>query len=264
MLLTPDAETLPVPLGQLASVEAERVERYLETHPEASNTLNGLDGDDTFTSALRDPVIVEEIPPEVQAAIGRLEELFHPSADQTVTHGSTDESKTSPPSEFDETQESLDFLAPAQGPDELGRLGGYRILRVLGAGGMGMVLDAEDPKLGRHVAIKVMRPHRQQRQGPRAILREARTAAAVEHDHIIPIYFIGEENGVPYIVMPFLKGIARRTAQAKTAVADILHRPGDRGRPGGGESSFTAISSPQTSGSKHHAAASGSRFDSRV
>src|SRR5579863_4659612 len=50
------------------------------------------------------------------------------------------------------------FLAPPQKPDELGRLGPYRILGVLGAGGMGIVFRAEDPVLRRQIALKVMIP----------------------------------------------------------------------------------------------------------
>ena len=54
--------------------------------------------------------------------------------------------------------EAYDFLAPPQAPNELGRLGGYRVLRVLGAGGMGIVFLAEDPQLKRQMALKAMKP----------------------------------------------------------------------------------------------------------
>jgi len=107
----------------------------------------------------------------------------------------------------DETQECYTFLAPPQEADEIGRLGGYRVLKVLGSGGMGMVFRAEDPQLGRCVALKVMLPsiaaHGTARQG---FLREARAAAAVKHDHIVTIYQVGEDRGVPFLTMEFLEG----------------------------------------------------------
>src|SRR5438093_13077061 len=53
---------------------------------------------------------------------------------------------------------SIAFLAAPQLPDEIGRLGPYRVLAVLGKGGMGMVFRAEDPALRRQVALKVMLP----------------------------------------------------------------------------------------------------------
>jgi serine/threonine protein kinase/tetratricopeptide (TPR) repeat protein len=93
------------------------------------------------------------------------------------------------------------------GADEPRNLGGYRILRRLGQGGMGAVYEAEDIKLKRHVALKVMKPEIAQNRDHRdRFLREARTAAKVESDFICPIYRVGEENGVPFIAMPFLKG----------------------------------------------------------
>jgi serine/threonine protein kinase len=101
----------------------------------------------------------------------------------------------------------LDFLLPPQRPDEMGRLAHYRVLKVLGQGGMGVVFLAEDTRLGRTVALKTMKPeiaadprHRQR------FLREARAAAKVEDDHIVPIYDVGEERGVPWLAMPLLKG----------------------------------------------------------
>ena len=99
------------------------------------------------------------------------------------------------------------LLAPPQLPDELGRLGPYRILGELGRGGMGTVFRADDPGLNRHVAIKVMLP--QFAADPLAkerFLREARAQARVEHDHVANIYQVAEHAGVPYIVMPLLKG----------------------------------------------------------
>jgi formylglycine-generating enzyme required for sulfatase activity/tetratricopeptide (TPR) repeat protein/tRNA A-37 threonylcarbamoyl transferase component Bud32 len=87
------------------------------------------------------------------------------------------------------------------------RLGGYRILRELGQGGMGVVYEAEDVKLERRVSLKVMKPElaRDPRHRER-FLREACTAASVQSPFICPIYEVGEEDGIPYIAMPFLPG----------------------------------------------------------
>jgi serine/threonine protein kinase/thiol-disulfide isomerase/thioredoxin len=99
------------------------------------------------------------------------------------------------------------FLAPAQAPDELGRLGPYRVLKVLGQGGMGVVFLAQDTRLGRQVAIKAMLPQLAAKPEARErFLREARTAAAIEHDHIVAILQVDEDRGVPYIAMPLLRG----------------------------------------------------------
>src|SRR5205807_4903647 len=101
--------------------------------------------------------------------------------------------------------EFYDFLAPAQAPDELGRLGPYRVLRVLGAGGMGVVFQAEDPQLGRHVALKVLRAPRTAGAADRErFLREARATAALEHEHIVAIHQVCEEHGTPYFAMQLL------------------------------------------------------------
>jgi len=103
----------------------------------------------------------------------------------------------------------LDFLAPPQQPGELGWLGRYRVVKILGSGGMGLVLQADDPALKRPVALKVMRAEIAAKADNRKrFLREAQAAAALEHDHIIPIYQVGEEGGVPFIAMPLLKGEA--------------------------------------------------------
>jgi serine/threonine protein kinase len=104
---------------------------------------------------------------------------------------------------------SLPTLAPPQGPGELGRLGNYRVLKVLGKGGMGIVYQAQDVQLGRWLALKMLLP--QLATVPEAnerFLREARAQAQIEHDHIVPIYQVGEHAGLPFLVMPLLKGMA--------------------------------------------------------
>lgn len=87
-------------------------------------------------------------------------------------------------------------------------LGPYQLCEQLGAGGMGIVYRAKDTRLRRLVALKVMRP--EIAAGPTArlrFLREARAAAAVEHDHIITIYEADQTpEGSLYIAMPLLQG----------------------------------------------------------
>ncbi len=85
-------------------------------------------------------------------------------------------------------EDDLSYLAPAQQPDEIGRLGDYRVLQVLGRGGMGVVFRAEDPRLKRQVALKVMKPSiAASRSAKDRFLREAQFTASIEHDHIVHI-----------------------------------------------------------------------------
>src|SRR5262249_9327437 len=105
------------------------------------------------------------------------------------------------------SEELYEFLAPPQAPDELGRLGPYRVQQVLGAGGMGVVFRAEDPQLARQVALKAMLPILAASSSARQrFLREARATAAIKHDHIVTIYQVGEDRGVPFLAMELLEG----------------------------------------------------------
>ncbi len=99
------------------------------------------------------------------------------------------------------------FLASPHEPDELGRLGPYRVLKVLGTGAMGVVFQAEDPHLKRLVALKVMRPAlAASAEFHRRFLREARLAASIDHEHVVTIYQVGEDRGVPFLAMQLLQG----------------------------------------------------------
>ncbi len=184
LLTCPDREVLRRwMLDQLPDLEAGVLARHLEGCGRCSQAVEGLKKESPPTEALLNQ---EVIPPAVERT--------------------------------NATEVGYTFLAPPQRSDELGRLGPYRVLRVLGAGGMGVVFEAEDPHLDRRVALKAMLPTRAASPETRQrFLREARAAAAVEHDHIVHINQVGEDHGVPYLAMPLLKG---------ESLDDRMKRPG--------------------------------------
>jgi eukaryotic-like serine/threonine-protein kinase len=99
------------------------------------------------------------------------------------------------------------FLDPPEFPNELGRLGDYRVVRLLGQGGMGVVFEAIDTQLMRTVALKVMKPDiAKDAQARKRFMREARATASVRSDHIVVIHHVGEENQLPFFAMEFLRG----------------------------------------------------------
>jgi serine/threonine protein kinase len=132
--------------------------------------------------------------------------------DETLPSGpqgavATDESGPSSQTSKKAAASDYAFLAPPQGPDEIGRLGPYRVLKVLGMGGMGIVFQAEDPTLKRMVALKAMKPAMAEApENRQRFVREAQLTAAIEHDHIVTIYQVGEDRGVPYLAMKLLQG----------------------------------------------------------
>jgi eukaryotic-like serine/threonine-protein kinase len=105
--------------------------------------------------------------------------------------------------------EPLDFLDPPAKPGSLGRLGHYEVNKVVGRGGMGVVLRAFDTKLHRVVAIKVMAAElAANATARRRFAREAQAAAAVCHEHVVTIHAVDDENRPPYLVMQFVAGVS--------------------------------------------------------
>ena len=110
-------------------------------------------------------------------------------------------------------------------------IGGHRIVRLLGSGGMGRVWLAHDDRLDRDVAIKVMLPETARDASNRErFLRESRAVAQIDHPHVVPIHDVGIEGGLPYIVMPYLAGGSladRLCEERRLPVAEALRIAGE-------------------------------------
>ncbi|QDU21819.1 serine/threonine-protein kinase [Urbifossiella limnaea] len=136
---------------------------------------------------------------------------------------------TPPPADPDTTRPSAGGgPTPAGPPADTASFdpgpGGYEIGERVGGGGMGDVYRAHDPQLGRDVAVKAMKPALAADPAARArFLREARAAAAVRHDHLCPIYHVGETTAGPFLVMPLLAGetLAARLARGPLPPAEV-------------------------------------------
>ena len=96
----------------------------------------------------------------------------------------------------------------------------YELLEPLGEGGMGTVFRAVDTRLGRPVAVKVLRGEAALNDESRKrFIQEARAASGLNHPHIITIYDIGQDQGVDFIAMEYVPG---------QSLARLIGRPGTR------------------------------------
>lgn len=193
-------------LGLLSDEEAEKLSAHLAICDSCLSQLRGMDARDEFVVALRE------------------------SNDKTLPYQNDRESPTK---KLDGADTATSFhsanwrgsadvagltslFAPALEPDEIGRLGDFRILRLLGAGGMGAVFLAEDLRLRRHVALKFLKPESSGDHGAVERFRsEAEAAALLDHPAIVPIFEVNHFRGGMYYAMAFVEGesLAARVGQ---------------------------------------------------
>jgi len=180
-------------LGTLPPEEADCAAKWVEEEPDAADVLRDIQARDAIVDAI-----------------------------------STDASNMS--ARFASTHTSGPDVSPAvPEPPIPTEVGGYRVVRELGRGGMGIVLEAEDRHLNRRVAIKMIatglaaNPEARER-----FLREARAVARIHHENVVPILHVGEDGGHLYLVMPLLVGetLDVRLKREKRLPTDLLMRVG--------------------------------------
>ena len=120
-------------------------------------------------------------------------------------------------------RDSLGFLEAASGSGQLGKIGLYEVVEVIGRGGMGVVLKAFDPHLGRFVAIKVLAPElATSATARRRFAREAQAAAAITHDSIVAIHAVDvTPAGLPYLVMQYVSGRSLQERLDRTGPLEV-------------------------------------------
>src|SRR6185503_1825845 len=187
--------------GRLTEARAGIIAEHIGACSGCQERLDALSGGNDIASNLRE--CTKGMPPSDSAyykAIQAAEDEVRLTA--PFLNGSAD----THPSIVDD---KLDFLQPTDEPGRLGKLGTFGVLRIVGRGGMGVVLHAYDPCLDRDVAIKVIDPKLAHNEVARQrFCREARAAAAVTHDNLVAVHQVDEDegSGLPYLVMQLIQG----------------------------------------------------------
>ncbi len=198
----PTEEALTVLLGEVATPDgSNEVAEHVGSCPGCQARLESMavGGEGELAEVVRG--MGTEDPPANSAywlALGKAEDAL---SDSVVTQGF---GATVPTSEV-----NLDFLTRSGVTGALGRISTFSVKRVIGRGGMGIVLQATDAALGRDVAIKVLDPQLASNDVARQrFCREARAAAAVAHDNLVTVFQVDEDpkSGLPFIVMQLVSG----------------------------------------------------------
>jgi hypothetical protein len=179
--------------GELPDAEAEELEQHLSGCSSCAQAAAGLTEDDPLTDVVRAGARAEapaDTSP-IRKLVARLHEMPYSPPTPPPSRGRGD----SP------------HLGPPRDPGELGTLGPYRVLRVLGRGGMGVVYEARDPALKRKVALKVLLDGRASDPGRVARFRgEGESLARLRHPNIVHVYEVGQHEGLPYLVLEYVEG----------------------------------------------------------
>jgi WD40 repeat protein/serine/threonine protein kinase len=187
-------------------VQAEVV-AHLDSCTHCQNKLEGLATEGTAILATAKGASGEAKPEHSSAfwpALARVErEIHNPAASLAVTRSDPTNTPV-PPAESD-----FGFLDPPDDPEHLGQIDRFKIVELVGRGGMGIVFRAYDACLQRTVALKLLEPQYARNELARSrFIREARAAAGVTHENVVTIHHVEcvEEKNLSFLVMQFVRG----------------------------------------------------------
>ncbi len=196
----PSQEELRQLLADLpANDHKEQVTQHLEACEHCQKLLEELATGGTNLSLL-----VEQVHQSQPIA----ESAFWPAI-RSVSQPAALAATIAPPTVPRTKDSSTDFLQPPSDPAYLGRLAHFDVMRVIGRGGMGIVLEAFDTKLQRSVALKVLDPELAHDEIARQrFCREARAAASITHENVVAVHQVetAASGELPYLVMQLIAG----------------------------------------------------------
>jgi eukaryotic-like serine/threonine-protein kinase len=189
----PDREALErLILGAMSDLEMMALEGHVSWCPRCLEVVRDVKTEDGLIQAVRAGGTTEAVPPDAldEGLIARLCQLRLQSVATLPAPGSL------PPA--DRTKEVAGLLAPPRELDELGRIGPYGILRVLGSGGMGIVFAARQQRPRRVIALKMILSGPRSGRGRLERFRgESEIIAGLRHPNIVRVHEVGEHLGWP-------------------------------------------------------------------
>jgi serine/threonine protein kinase len=189
--------------GHLDGPELTQIADHLESCIWCQRTLQSLTSSDTVVESLRGgATAVEQAATRLpDSLLNKLQQIPQSESGLGYWNHKFD------PQNHPLLEELKNIALPVSHPSRGGRLGHYRILDLLATGGMGEVFKAQDTQLHRPVALKVMLPIIAADPSAKdRFLREARAAASLNCDHIVKVYHVGEDTGLPFIATELLQG----------------------------------------------------------
>ena len=188
--------------GKLVPPELENCESHLKNCNACQETLGGLNASDTLSEVVAKAIDPQKPTTDDAEVVKRLVQRLGDPTDLTISRSDICSKELS----RDRAAEVLLHVSPDPEDEEgLGLLANFRLRELLGSGGTGVVFRAYDLALDREIALKVLRPSLGDLARDRFVA-EARAAASIDHENVVTIYQVGEQERMAWIAMKWVPG----------------------------------------------------------